>query len=207
MRLRWLVLGVLGVVLAGCSGKSSDEEEACNSLDAPASPGSLELRLTNQRAEPIFIGGGCGPALNLERVGVPTLFNADTCDAPTCVSVLEGDCSQACAACAPGVLRIEPGGSYTQQWALTVFGRVDVSATCSEGCTEQCWQETVAPDGDYRLNASVFLECPETVDDCSCPDGMSPPCFIEAYDGTVNAEARSVDFALPSAGPVEIVVD
>ncbi len=197
----------LGVVVAGCSSKTSEEEEVCNSLDAPAAPASIELRLTNERADPIFIGGGCGPALNLERVGAQAAFNADTCTAPTCASALDGDCSQACAACQPGVLRIEPGSSYTQEWSMTVFAQTDLPATCSENCTDTCWQETVAPDGDYRLNASVFLECPETVDDCSCRDGASPPCFIEAYDGVVNAEARSVGFALPNAGPVEIVVD
>lgn len=208
MRLDWIAVGVLASALVGCSGKTSEsEEEACKSLEPPAAEQMTELRLTNRRAEPIFIGGGCGPALLLEQVGAMTAFAADTCDAPTCASVLKGDCSQACAACAPGVLRIEPGESYTQQWVGTVFAQTDVSATCSAGCTDACWQETQAPDGDYRLNVSVFLECPETVDDCTCPEGASPPCFIEAYDGTVNAESRSADFAMPNPGPVEIFVD
>lgn len=88
-----------------------------------------------------------------------------------------------------------------------MFARTDISATCSGGCTESCWQEQVAEDGDYIMRASVFLECPATLDDCTCPAGSTPPCFIEAYDGTVNAESRETEFALPNAGPVELFVD
>lgn len=188
------------------SAEGSGSGGDCQSLE-PAQPQALELTLTNRRADPIFIGGGCGPALSLEQVGSSTLFAANTCDAPTCGAVLDGDCSTACAACLPGVLRIEPGASYTQEWAGTVFSRSEISAECSGGCVDSCWEEELAADGDYRLRSDVFVDCPETIEDCSCPEGTTPPCFIEAYDGTVNAEVREVDFALPNAGPVELFID
>ena len=182
-----------------------DPPEACEDLEAPATT-DVELRVTNQRADPIFVDAGCGATLLLSQVGGTASFAADTCDAPTCESSLEGDCSMACAACIPGVLRIEPGASYTQTWAGSIFNRVDIAGFC-ELCSDECWQEHTAPDGDYQLRANVFLECPETLDDCECPAGEEPPCFIEAYDGAVNAEERTVDFAMPNDGPIELLID
>lgn len=188
-------------VIAGCPA-----DEPCEDLAAPE-PQPVELKLTNRRTEPIFVGGGCGTALLLERVGTQTLFSADTCEAPTCESMLDGDCSRACAACVLGVYRVEPGESYTRRWDGTVFSRTDVSSECGQGCTDSCWQETTAAQGEYRLTSTVFFECPETVDDCSCPPGSTDPCFIEAYDGVVNGQRREVDFSMPAGGVVELFID
>ena len=99
---------------------------------------------------------------------------------------------------------------YQPGWTMVgggIFEAQDTAMACSELCTDQCWREFSAPDGDYRLLADVFVECPETIDDCSCPPGSSEPCFIEAYDGTVNAERFSLDFAWPTEGTVELRIE
>lgn len=190
----------------GCTAPSGSDGGSCEDLK-PSPPQTVDLRLINNRPDPIFVGGGCGSALRLERVGQQSRFAADTCDMPTCDNALDGDCAMACAACVPGVLRIEPGMSYDASWSGTLFEAADISQTCSGQCTTNCWQELAAPEGDYRMLADVFVECPESLDDCSCPPGASEPCFIEAYDGAVNAEPFAVDFGWPTNGPIELRVE
>ncbi len=201
---RWL-LGVVSLAI-GCTAPSGNDGGSCEDLE-PSPPQTVELRLTNARPDPIFVAGGCGSLLRLERIGHQHRFAADTCDLPTCASALEGDCSMACAACIPGVIRIEPGMSYDSSWSGTLFEAEDIAQTCSGLCTSECWREVAAPEGNYRMLAAVFTECPESIDDCSCPPGSSEPCFIEAYNGAVNAQEFAVDFGWPLDGAVEIRVE
>lgn len=185
---------------------SGCQDAACEQLE-PAEPRELQLRVLNDTDETIYLYGGCGAPVVLERGGEHVRRLPDVYEAPLCEDVL-GDMAggaQPRSSCVPVLIPVEPGEAFVDTWSSTQYEVASVQDSCSEEVME-CNREVASPDGGYRMTVRLWLQCPHD-DGCEC-DESGPACFLPAPDVVgPQAQVYEADFTLPRTEPVDIVIE
>ncbi len=192
------------------SASSESGGGGCVPPDESGTP--VMLRVRNAGADPIFLAlPGCGPGVGLARDGAGVAWLFPDCGDPACAQVEEGECTVQCdGACAAGVLRIAPGGSYEQLWPGTTYTAAVQPSECvgADDCAPECTRAVAAEAGTYQLTAQVYDSCP-LLDgaSCDCPGGEQPSCGVfSSIDAGVLPQPAAVSFEVPSQTEVELVV-
>ena len=170
------------------------------------------VRLTNQRTEPIFLGGSndCGPTepFGIEGPdGKPVKLWPGGCG-HTCEGLQSHGnyCSGACMM--PPLIRIEPGGTYERKWQGVVFEPASMPDSCYSDPNDlltSCEQQLPAPAGKYAFSASASAQATCGSGSCVCPAGSPGWCELPG-GGQLGSPslAASADLSLPAANLVEL---
>ncbi|APR81482.1 Hypothetical protein A7982_06831 [Minicystis rosea] len=191
----------------GGTGGSGGGKQACSAFDDEEGQSSVTLHMRNDTTMPIFVRGDCqGEAtftMHQDGGGDPsTGFPFD----PGCLQTCEGFQTQPqfiCGACAPAVIRIEPGGTHDEVWNGTGLrsGLLMPSLCWFESPhVETCSKVVTAPAGTWTASVTAFSDCG---DGCTCDANGS--CFGTATG--LSATVTSASFAYPTTNSVDVVFD
>jgi hypothetical protein len=230
MRLAGLVLGAFVVLLVGCSstqaqdsGTSDDAGTPCDTqLYADEAGALLSVTWTNQTAEAVFIDVTSHEAYDrpfpASVPGVRLFF--DECDC-NCEALVSGSTDCYCFGGghqAAAVVRINAGGSYTQERLARDYRDVDVTPECEETKNWHesdpdfagCFQGFDLAAGTYELMTKLawpFGDCKNT-DDCPCPEGEESCVLEDVWADPAPIPMIAVEFEWTASGAnVEVLIE
>ncbi len=207
---------------AACSNEVdpiTPDDPICDEFDNDTStPAAVTVRIRNDGSAPIYLGsasGGCTPYIDLllSRGGDNVPFHTDASCTGTCELLQQGElaCTDECAV--PPLIYIEPGGSYEETWAGTVFQHRD---DMPEGCyfdasyaSGGCQQIVVAPDGDYVFTVNAWDDMGDCAgpESCECTPDVDGSCAMYNFIPPAGTPRQaSASFRYPDDTTVEISV-
>lgn len=148
------------------SGSTSGGEVDCAAFEDARTAEATRFRVVNSRDDDLWVRMYCEQLADRTIVGpdAALTYERDPCDA-TC-SQLQVPPTE-CGTCPAYVLRLPPGGSFTDVWTGFAAREVDMPAECFHGGTgSSCAQSEAAPEGAHTVSLVGFAECP----DCVCSD-------------------------------------
>lgn len=219
----WLL--VVGVLSAGCGqaqGESDSSSEMCVT-DAESSS-SVQIEIRNDSQATIWVQGyiplndpvGYRPepvTITSSGASESLVTRPNDCDTACFDEPPTLDCGRECSSVGPlrpGVIVIEPGGTYTSEWDGRHVVAKQMPGTCP-GCAEDetvtCGVFELAPDGAYEVAAIVSTDFSCAEDDCMCTpnaDGWCQSGFF-SYIPFESPTVLTTDLTWPGATKVTLV--
>lgn len=177
---------------ASTSGGVTSGGGGCEAfLDQEVEGPSVTVTIENLRDAPAFVAAGPActsePLLELAGPGGSMLhFREVVCDY-TCADQFSGMCQCAADCALAPVIRIEPGGKYSQLWSGGLLVAVTAPTECvAEGCSPACSRREQAPAGGYTFSTAVgsgAAPCIDTPALCACEANADGWCPLFGLEG------------------------
>lgn len=191
-----------GAGATGGNGGTGNLGGECSAFEDEASLGEVTFTFRNDSSWDIYVPFDCDVNIPIQPVAGPdgvTYGNPQGCFF-SCEDYQTMEDFPACAPCASGAYRLEPGGALEVVWGGTGTTSVEMPDACfaNPDLGPSCSKVVAAAPGDYSVVDLIgWSECPG----CECnPDGT---CYGQV--GGIQAYPDPTTFQVPGDDTVEIV--
>lgn len=192
---------------------TTGEPDVCEDPAEEVVGPTVTVTVRNAGAADIFVRGHgfCGdPIFTVNDADDDPLITWIGADCPPSCSVVlqHGECGCNDIGCAPGVVKIAPGGAFVDSWSGGRFDIIQPPAACvPESCVGQsCSVRRQTEPGTYTVAAHANSAFVCTIGDCACEPGAEGWCVVPDVEldpvATVAAELH-----YPDDGAVELVFE
>jgi hypothetical protein len=163
---------------------------------------SVVIRFRNPTSAPVYLPAVCGGArfnINPAVTDPSVTYGYGTTCLQTCEQ-LWTDPPYACDACAPTLVRVEPGGTREMLWDGTGLTHTTAmpSACYASPDLDGCSRVVAAPSGNYVVGVMSYTQC---IGDCVCEgEGV---CFNATGGG--DTYLNEVALSFPSQSLAELI--
>lgn len=202
----------------GTSGSSATSEAVTSGaggceefLDQEVEGPTVTVTIENRRDAAAFVAAGPActsePLLELAGPGGSMLhFREVVCDY-TCADQFSGMCQCAADCGLAPVIRIEPGGKYSQTWSGGLLVAVTAPTECvAEGCSPACERREQAPAGGYTFSTAVgsgAAPCAGMPELCDCVANADGWCPLFGLEGVTLEGLAPIEAAFTYPGETQ----
>lgn len=197
----------------GSSGSSGVTEGGGQCEPPPGLPvgPAVMVKITNMRAEPVFLMGtsGCLPFSGFRVVpeGADKPLPIDPDCQFSCAEVIAGiECGCPLGCPIDTVIRLDPGGSLFKSWSGGQLTPIQLGEGCgSEACGGSCVELSPAAAGAYTVVVPASSTITECTEPCECPPDEEP-CTLSGYLGPDDLTVE-VAMSYPDQTSIEALIE